>query len=350
MNVTLPGFGCGDFQLKAQDGTIMCGRSMEFPIPQNSQIVTFNRGERFESKAPDGTKGLEWTSKYGFTGINAFHIDAPDEGLNEAGLSFGVLTLDETQYQTVDENQKDHALAIMDVSKWILGNFATVAEVKEAIPTVCIWGQFIKPLNKIPGLHIALHDADGNNGVIEFINGEIIFYDNPIGVLTNDPPLPWHLQNLQQYVHLTQDALGNETKDIEKGMLGLPGDWSAVSRFVRIWVMSRCANPKNEVEAFNDCTHILNATDIPNGAVIVEIANQRFKASTLWSTIKDLKNRIFYFRSHGDMTFRSVCLNDIPLKPGTIHPRLPVQAEKPTIIDISKQLYNANFWSLRWFE
>lgn len=63
MNVTLPGFGCGDFQLRAQNGSIMCGRSMEFAIPQSSQVITFNRGEKFESMAPDGTKGLEWTSK-----------------------------------------------------------------------------------------------------------------------------------------------------------------------------------------------------------------------------------------------------------------------------------------------
>lgn len=258
------------------------------------------------------------------------------------------MTLDATEYQTVAEDQKNEALGMMDVSKWILGNFATIAEVKEAIPNVRIWGQFIKPLNRIPGLHMALHDADGKNAVIEIINGEINFYDNPIGVLTNDPELPWHLQNLQQYEHLTPDVVGKGSNDFEKGMLGLPGDWSAVSRFVRIWIMSRCANPKNEAEAFDDCTHILNATDIPNGAVIVEIASQKFNASTLWSTIKDLKNRIFYFRPHGDMTFRSICLKDIPLEAGTIHPRVPVQAEKPTIIDITKQLYTESSLGSRW--
>jgi hypothetical protein len=52
---------CGDFRVKSQDNSvIICGHSMQFPVSQTSEVVVFNSGEKFESKAPDGTKGVEY--------------------------------------------------------------------------------------------------------------------------------------------------------------------------------------------------------------------------------------------------------------------------------------------------
>ncbi len=130
---------------------------MKFPIPMDSQVAVYSRNEKCSSTTPDGLPGLEWTSKYGFIGINAFHMNSPDEGMNEVGLSFGFLTLRCSEYQTVSDAQRHQALALMDVGTWILGNFEIVNEVKEAIKNVRIWGEYVKPLNSIPGLHIALH-------------------------------------------------------------------------------------------------------------------------------------------------------------------------------------------------
>lgn len=346
----LPSFACGDFMVSAEDGSKFCGRSMEFLSRQYGRIVTFNRDEPFESIAPDNTKGLTWRSNHGFTGITAFN-DGPVEGLNEAGLSFGVLTLEETEYQTVGEDQKDRALALLDVGKWILGSFATVAEVKEALPKVLIWGQVVEALNKVPGLHIALHDAQGNNGVIELIGGKVNFYENPKGVLTNDPELPWQLKNLEQYEELIPDITSKDPKEVSRGMLGLPGDWSPISRFVRIWMMTNTVKPKDGQEAFSACTHILNATDIPSGVVVAEVANEILAATTLWATIKDLKNRVFYYRPHGDTTFRAIYLKKVPLIAGTNHPSIPVHADKPTIIDVTGEVSkeSPSYWpGLHW--
>lgn len=321
----------GDFQVKAVDGTVFCGRTMEFPIRQNSEIVTYNKNEQFESTTPDGTKGFSWTSKYGFTGINAFHLDVPDEGMNEAGLSFGVLVMNGTKYlEEIPKDQNDRALAMMDVGKWILGSFATVKEVEQAINDVLIWGQFIKPMNQIPGLHIALHDAEGGNAVIEIVDCKVNFYNNPNGVLTNEPPLPEQLENLKKYADVQP----------EKGMAGMPGSWLPTDRFVRISLMS---HPKevaiaDRAQAFDQVTRILNATDLPRGVEICNFVNHKLEISTLWATAKDLTNRVFYFRPHGDMTYRSIDLNKLNFEPGTEHPKLPVYTSNPTIIDITNQL------------
>src|SRR5438128_1482619 len=93
--------GCSDFQLKTKRGSIMCGRNMDFMIPMKSQIIVFNRDTNMSSFAPDRSPGLQWTTKYGFVGINAFGIDIVDEGINEKGLTCGFLTLNGGTYPQV---------------------------------------------------------------------------------------------------------------------------------------------------------------------------------------------------------------------------------------------------------
>lgn len=335
---SLHGFACGDFLLKSQDNHFVAGRSMEFPIPMESNVLVYNRGEKFQSTAPGGGLGHSWTSKLGYVGIDAFHMNRVDEGLNEAGLSFGALTLNGTQYQFIGEAQRPEALAMMDVGAWVLGNFATVDEVKEALGNVRVWGQMIKELGCIPGLHIALHDATGKTAVIEFLDGKAIFRDNPKGVLTNEPPLPEQLLNLERYSHLTPFPNGPVA---DGGMVGLPGDWSSESRFVRIAkeVEFINANPPTTYEgAIERATHILNTVDVPKGLEIVELANENMPITTRWSTVKDLTSRVFYYRAHNDGRLQAVDLTKETLEPGTVHSKIAVCGPHLIFDDVTGKL------------
>jgi len=326
---------CGDFTVKTQDNSVvLCGHSMQFPISQTSEVVAFNRGEKFESTAPDGTKGIEWESKYGFTGINAFHMDAPDTGMNEAGLAFSVLILQETKYPDVPHDEYSLALAMTDVSKYLLSLCATIEEVKKELLNVRIYGQFIPQMDQIPGLHIALHDAEGNDAVIEFIDGEINFYDNPNGVLTNDPTLPVQLQNLEKYEHVTSS----------NGMKGIPGSWMPDDRFVRLSleIQQAAAKTTNRQDGLNNVVKILNATDLPIGVETCEFLKKPFTITTLWQSIMDLKEKVFFFRPHGDPTFRAIDLKKLTLDAGTKHEKIPVHTNHMTIIDLTQQLNPAS--------
>lgn len=344
------GFGCSDFQLTARDGTITCARAMDFPIPMDSEAVVFNRNTQFTSTAPDNSPGLSWTSKYGFVGINAFNLNGCDEGMNEAGLSFGFLTLECTEYQTVSDSQKHQALALMDVGTWILGNFETVDEVKEALGSVRIWGGMVEQIHEIPRLHIALHDAAGKNLVIEFIHGEAVVYDNPLGVLTNDPPFDYQINNLEQYNYLSADpappvkinGLSLPSLGIGSGMKGLPGDWTPMSRFVRIAAAVRFGlQPQDAKDSVVAASHILNTVDTPKGMVACKLNEER-KAyvTTRWSTIKvsSLSRKVFLYRSNEDFTLRKINLKAVNFTEGTKHNRIKIQAARPTIIDVTKQL------------
>ncbi len=336
------GFGCGDFQLRTENGGVTCIRSMEFPIPMNSQLTVYSASQAQESRAPDGTAGLAWLPKYNFVGITVFGLKGPVEGMNEKGLTFGFLTFDGSGYTTISDTEKGQALALMDVGTWILGNFADVKEVKKAIHGVKIWGEFVEAIGQIPGLHIALHDAAGYNLVIEFINGRTHVHDNPVGVLTNDPSFDWHMKNLAQYNHLTNqpsksmeiNGTSLPTRGLGEGMSGLPGGWSSTDRFTRIATMVRFVGKLgDEKAAISAALHLSNNVDIPNNAVIGKLGDKELSDQRLWLVIKDLVNKIFYFMGN-DFSLKCIDLNQINFK-AVKHNQIPIETEHLIIFDIT---------------
>jgi choloylglycine hydrolase len=338
-------FGCSDFQLKPADGSIICARAMDFIMPMNSQILVFNRGTNMTSKASDGSNGLEWVSRYGFIGINAFGIEDVDEGMNEKGLTCGLLVLKGTEYPPIISNENNTSIAIMDVCTWILGSFSKIKEVKEGIKSVRIWGNKMPVLKTTLGLHIAIHDISGNNLVIEFLNGIVNLYDNPLGILTNEPPLLYQLQNLVLYNELSPNNTPNITINGYKitslegsGMYGIPGSWSSIDRFVRISSLVRYViNLENALDGVLAATYILNSVYTPTGIVSVSLNNHKLYSNTQWASIKDLTNNIFYYRNN-DGAIRAIYLNDINFSKNTKHTPFPVQQSNPLIIDETQHL------------
>ena len=268
--------GCSDFQLKTKKGSILCGRNMDFIIPMKSQIMVFNRGTNMSSLAPDGSPGLQWNTKYGFVGVNAFHIDLIDEGMNEKGLTCGFLTQNGAAYPAVNPDRKNMSVAIMDLCMWVLGNFKTADEVIDNIVFLEIWGNKLPVLNVIMGLHVPIHDAYGKNIVIEFMHNKMQIYDSKLGILTNEPPLPVQINNLAQYMYLSPNITSHTTINGEtinnapnSGLHALPGGWSPMDRFVRMATLVRFVSAKLDID--NElliATHILNSVYVISGMEI----------------------------------------------------------------------------------
>lgn len=314
---------CGDLLLKAKDGAYINARSMEFGVPTDSTVIASARNTKFQSETPDGSKGLKWSSKYGYVGIAGLGVDVPLDGLNEKGLSFGALWLPTTIYQDVPTEKNDRALSVDLFGAWILGNFTTVDEVKAALPKVLVWGKMIDEIEMIPPLHFAVHDATGKSLVIEFIQGKPKVYDNPVGVLTNFPTFDWHINNLRNYLQVT--AINAPPVDVDgksfqffgqgSGMLGIPGDWMPSARFVRLAVFKEFAKPaENASEAVILAQHLFNTVDIPFGTI--RERGKDISDYTQWVVIKDLTNKVVYYRTYGNMTLRMVDLKRLDLSPG----------------------------------
>ncbi|MBN2057180.1 MAG: choloylglycine hydrolase family protein [Candidatus Saganbacteria bacterium] len=315
---------CTVFNVTAGDGTVITSRTMEFGYDVESKVAVVPRGRTFASPAPDNSQGLTWQGKYTFVGIDAFDdSDAVFDGMNEAGLAFSALWYDSTmQWPTVPRGGNAKALAHMFLGSWVLSNFSSVDQVKAALKDVEIYGLYIPQMKQVPPMHFAVYDASGKCVVVEFDNGRVNVYDNPLGVMTNAPEFPWHLTNLRNYIAMqpeqppAADYAGVQLKPMGhgSGMIGLPGDITPPGRFVKIAVLTQFADrPKDAAGALKLCRHIMNNVDIPKGLAIDRDASGKeiYSEWTQWTTFRDLKNKVFYFTTYDNAAMRMIDLTKV---------------------------------------
>lgn len=267
-----------------------------------------------QTVAPNNQKGMKWTSKYAYAGMAIFSQDLLMDGQNEKGLSVGILWFPDAVYPDVSKASPGSVVGFADLSRWLLGNFATVAEAKAALAKINIFSYSIAELGpEVPGIHFSIHDTQGSSVAVEFINGEMKIFENPVGVLTNSPALPWHLMNFRNYINLSVLNVGK--KDIDgnivrpfgqgSGLLGLPGDWTPPSRFVRAAIFKQSlAVPENATKTVTAAIHVLNSVDIPYGAVREE--DDKEFDYTQWVIVKDLTNKKLYVRTYENQNIQVV--------------------------------------------
>lgn len=339
-------FACTDFQVRAQDGTVVIGRSMEFPIDLHSNVVIVPRGEQFTSINDKGVQGVTWTNKYGFLGIDAYNLkNCYVEAFNEKGLAFDALMFTGAVYQPAEPGK---FVTVADLGSWIMGNFTTVEEAREALTKINVTGTSIKEANGDLYMHIALHDALGKNLVIEFIDGKVKVYDNPLGVMTNRPDFEWQINNLRNYINLDahdkKDRMLNglklEPTGVGSGLLGLPGDWTPPSRFVRVAYSLDAALPvQGALEAVNLAEHLLNIVDIPKGAVKENPEPLIYmQGYAQWVVIKDLTNLILYYKTYENTAWKKVELKKFSLAPGAAQKSIVIDDKQQKVIDVTSEL------------
>ena len=274
-----------EFQTDGQNSSVVIGRSMEYALPVNWDLVVVPRGTAGSSVGPDG-QGVQWVGEYGYAGIGlgettAFGITIPaqnglQDAVNEAGVYVGELYLPGfTAYASTEGVAAEKLLAPMDAGSYVLATSGSVTEAIEQLKKVLVWAQVIEPIGVVP-LHLVIHDRSGASAVIEWIDGEMTVNDSPLGVATNAPPFPWHITNLSNFVNLS--VLDVEPIKLEgqklaaigagSGWLGLPGDYTPPSRFVRAVALSGTAyDDADSAGAARTALHILGSFDIPKGTI-----------------------------------------------------------------------------------
>ncbi len=183
------------------------------------------------------------------------------EGINEAGLSAGLFYFPHYgEYEDYDKKVADSSISDFQLVSWILGRCTTLEEVKEAVANVHI----INIDSRASTVHWRFGDQTGRQLVLEIIGKETHFYENNLGVLTNSPGFEWHLTNLNNYVNLypgtaQTHGLGNlelSSFGAGSGFLGLPGDVTPPSRFVRAAFLSGYGSAK--VYCFRNCSTVFS--------------------------------------------------------------------------------------------
>ena len=200
---------CTGITLKARDGAVVFGRSMEWgTFDLNSRLVVVPRGYEYKSKIGDGKIGLTWKVVYGTVGLDALEKDHILDGMNERGLSVNVFYHPGfAEYATLDLNKSARTIESMDVCQFLLTTCATVADVKKALGEVSVMAVVEPAIGIAPPIHLIVTEPTGKAIIIEFTRGETTIHDAPLGVITNAPNYDWHMTNLRNYLNLSPVAL-----------------------------------------------------------------------------------------------------------------------------------------------
>lgn len=331
---------CTGIRIGAKNDAVIYARTMEFGIDMQSNIIMIPRNYSFAGITPSGkADGLRWQSTYAVVGANAFNEIEILDGVNEKGLAGGLFYFPEyAEYQEVSPNQLSQSIAPWQLMTWILSTCATVDEVKKAIPKLFISKSVFKAWGIIPPVHAIVHDGQ-QSIVIEYIKGKLQIYDNPLGVVTNAPAFDWHLTNLSDYKNISPWNVENAkigsfaltSLGQGSGMLGLPGDFTSPSRFVRAAFFSQSAKiSENEEGARKTAFRLLDLFNIPVGSVCQKEGACEL---TQWTAASDLKNKRYYFHTFDNRTIRMVDL--MKMKLDGKEPVIMAMSGEENIVDIT---------------
>lgn len=337
---------CTGIKLTAKDGSIIHGRTLEYAIEIQSSIAMIPRGYTFAGTTNNGP-GLSYQSKYASLGAISFDKPAILDGINEKGLSVGVFYFPGfASYTQLSPENQSKALSPVDFSNWILTQFATVDEVKESLDQVVIVPTVLKQWGtEPPPFHYIVYDRAGDCLIIEPLNGKLVTYENKFGVITNSPTYDWHLTNMRNHVNLTTlnakpiEAFGMKFSPLGlgSGMVGLPGDFTPPSRFVRAAIFTITATPPETAEkGIFQGFHILNQFDIPVGLSREKVGDVVYTDYTMVTCMRDPQALKFYFKTFDDQSIKMVDLKKFDWNGTDI--KTVVVSGQGTVDDISSTL------------
>ena len=329
MAFAAPVQACTSLLLKAADGTPVYGRTMEYAIAVQPDIVVIPRNYDYVATRPAGMKGIAWKSRYAAVGVMSFGQPFLSDGMNEKGLAGGGLYLPGfAGYVSPDKADPQKSLAPWEFLTWALTNFATVEEVKAALANdkISIIDLPAPVVNFVLPFHFPLHDATGASIVIESVDGKLKVYDNPLGVATNSPTFDWHLTNIRNYVNISPvnakslTIAGQTFAPLGQGsgLLGIPGDPTPPSRFIRALAYVASVQPLADgPQTVRLAEHLMNNFDIPVGAIRTAPEGGPLEY-TQWTALADLRAATYYIKSYQDQVLRRIDLKSFDLDAKTL--------------------------------
>lgn len=294
---------------------------------------------------PNGEVGFAWKGIHGTIGLNGLNRNLLVDGMNEKGLSVNVFYHPGyAEYAKFDPGKAATSISSLDVCQYLLTTCATVEQVKKAISNVTVVGVLEPSIGISPPIHLMVTEPGGQACVIEFIKGEVKFHAAPLGVITNSPTYDWHITNLRNYLNLSPVALPDrkiEEMDFKplgggSGMIGLPGDFTPPSRFVRAVAFTQTARPTDTGrETMYEAFRILDNFNVPLGAAEGDgdAMTKGMRSSTLWTTAYDTKNLVMHYHTMNNRRVRQVDLKEIDFDAAKELVSLPLDKSKAQDIE-----------------
>ena len=298
-----------------ENGGFYFGRNLDLDV-SFGQTVTVTP-EKFPLNFRKTKKAEKHYAMIGMASDNdAFPLYA--EAVNEKGLAMAGLNFPgNAYYQNAGRGEPE--LASFEVIPWVLGTCDSIAEAEGYLrKTEIVDLAFSEHMPPAP-LHWMLADRE-KCIVLEPVREGLRIYDNPFGVLTNNPPFDFHRINLNNYLNLSARSPENRFSDrlnlkaYSQGMggTGLPGDASSASRFVRAAFLKwNSVSPTDEEANVSQFFHILDNVAMVRGAVVTEEGKYDI---TMYSCCMNADTGVYYYKTYDDSRIRSADLHDVDLQ------------------------------------
>ena len=283
------------------------GRTLDYESSYGEEIVIMPRNFRLDFLS-------EGICEKHYAVIGTAHIAGGYplfyDAVNEKGLCMAGLNFVGNAHYFKNKNGKSN-IAQYEFIPWILGKCTSTDEAKELISNINITDTPFSEHMPVGQLHWII--ADKNSAItVESVSDGIKVYDNPLGVLTNNPPFDEQMFRLNDYMHLSSRQPKNtfsdklELKAYSRGMgaIGLPGDLSSQSRFVRVaFVKANSVSGKGETESVSQFFHILGSVDQPRGCC--EVADGKYEI-TIYTSCCNADKGIYYYTPYDNHRISAV--------------------------------------------
>ncbi|WP_142827973.1 choloylglycine hydrolase [Planococcus soli] len=283
------------------------GRNLDLELSYGEAVTFTPRNFPFEFR-----KAASLPNHYALIGMAAVVDNYPlyFEATNEKGLSMAGLNFPENAYFFPEVDGKDN-ISPFEFIPWILGQCETVIEAKKLLSKINLVNVNFSEQLPLSPLHWMIADQS-QSIVVESVKEGLKVYDNPVGVLTNNPPFDYQLFNLNNYRHISPTVSDNNfSQQVEltvysRGMggLGLPGDLSSASRFVKAaFTKLNSVSGDSEFESIGQFFHLLKSVEQQRGACEVEEGKFEF---TIYSSCCNMDKGIYYYTTYENSQISSV--------------------------------------------
>lgn len=275
------------------------GRTLDYEFSYGEEVVITPRNHPFHFVHMG-----EMARHYAIIGMAHVAEEYPlyYEGCNEAGLAMAGLNFVGNAHYFAPAAGREN-VAQFEFIPWILGQCASVAEARARVEKINLLNLPFNDRFPVAQLHWIISDRR-ESITVESVAAGVRVYDNPVGVLTNNPPFDMQMFALNNYMNLSPRSPENRFAEglnlaaYSRGMgaLGLPGDLSSQSRFVRVaFTKMNSVSGTGEKESVSQFFHILNSVDQQRGCCILEEGKYEI---TIYTCCCNVDKGFYYYTTY----------------------------------------------------
>lgn len=283
------------------------GRNLDYDFSYGDEVTITPRNFELKFREEKSIK-----NHYAMIGMAHVAEDCPlyYDAVNEKGLGMAGLNFVDNAVYRKSADDKDN-ITHFEFITWILSQCATVREAKNLVERINILNTPFNDELPLAQLHWIISDRDASV-TVESVEAGIRIYENPVGILTNNPPFDMQMFALNNYMNVSAKPPENKfskvlnLKEYSRGMgaLGLPGDLSSQSRFVRAaFVKMNSVSGDSEQESVSQLFHILHSVDQQRGCC--DLGNGQYEI-TIYTSCCNADKGIYYYTAYNNHQITAV--------------------------------------------